>query len=176
MYGTPNYDQKGKSNPISTTESNKAELYIKESALWSDGSSVDMSPIKKDLVKIKSNTQMKAEIEIVSKDDGTGGTKAANNREYSGNFIKNGVSANPPGAVADPSKRQMAITVGVNNFHSHPSGTKRVPGGTAVWIQPPSKQDIQVSKGTEYVFGMRKNTVYIYNRTGVLATIPITAF
>lgn len=99
-----------------------------------------------------------------------------NSTEYSGNFTPNGAKANPPGMARDPSKGMPVVTEGVNDFHSHPSGTVRISGGTAEWAQPPSKQDIQVAKGTEYVFGMSDNTIYIYNRSGVVATIPISTF
>jgi hypothetical protein len=136
--------------------------------LWASGDSQNTFPTS---VKLRSNSLIKAAIRVVSQDDGTGGTKGSNNREYSGTFTRNGVKANPPGTVADPTKRRPVETIGDSDFHSHPSGTNGIMG----WAQPPSNQDIRVANGNEYVFGMRNNTIYIYNQTGVIATIPISA-
>lgn len=44
---------------------------------------------------------------------------------------------------------------------------------TASWQQPPSKQDINTAKGTEYVVGMGKGIVYRYDKNGVDAVFPI---
>jgi hypothetical protein len=119
---------------------------------------------------------MEKMVQAVSKDDGTGGTKPANNREYSGNFTKTGVKENAPGAVNDPTKGTPAVTAGNPDYHSHPSGTKPVPGGHAEWAQPPSKQDIQTSNRTQYAVGMKNGTIYIYNKSGTVATIPTSTF
>ncbi len=66
--------------------------------------------------------------------------------------------------------------IGDVDFHSHPSGDKKVPGGTAMWVQPPSNTDIKTATGKDYVFAMKEKTIYIYTNKGVIATIPISIF
>lgn len=176
LYGSDNYEQKGNASPIGSKEANKAEVFAREATLWSDAVPVDLGSVKNDFVKVGSTVQMKAAVSAVSKDDGSGGDKVSNNREYSGNFTKNGVSPHAAGPVGDLNSKLPAITNGSNDYHSHPSGTKRVVGGTAMWAQPPSKQDIRVVPGTKYVFGMRDQKIYIYNHSGVIATIPMSTF
>jgi hypothetical protein len=119
--------------------------------------------------------------EMVFKDNGKGGTTAANNQEYGG-FVKKGeVVEAKSGHVGDPSKGNNVSIKGDVDFHSHPSGTKKVnlPGGgtaTALWIQPPSRTDIKITTGKDYVFAMRDGTIYIYTNIGVVATLPISTF
>lgn len=130
-------------------------------------------------------------VDIVNKDDGKGGTKDANNREYGGRVRSTGeVVEAPPGPVANPLVNPNAhidITSSVNQstFHSHPSGTNsestggnNILGGSTrsgEFQQAPSYRggDIENS-GTKvnYVFARGTGTVYIYNNTGVLATVP----
>jgi hypothetical protein len=45
-----------------------------------------------------------------------------------------------------------------------------------MWAQPPSNTDIRISKGTDYVFGMKSGIIYIYTNKGVAATIPMSTF
>lgn len=86
---------------------------------------------------------------------------------------------NTPGPVADPTKGKPGTSTAARiDYHSHSSGSKPMilPNGDrahAMWNQPPSGQDIRTSRGTEYVFAMREHKVYVYNRTGVIATIPM---
>ena len=113
------------------------------------------------------------------KDDGTGGDSEKNNREYSGSFSRNGngVINLKVGKVQNPWNGGNAISSGSPKFHSHPSGSirKYIKGEayTASWQQPPSKQDINTAKGTEYVVGMGKGIVYRYDKNGVNAVFPI---
>jgi hypothetical protein len=170
MYGKDNYDQKGNSKPITPEAAAQTEEKIK-------AGDFDAS-VQKNVVQIQPKENMDKMVQAVSKDDGTGGTKPSNNREYSGDFSKTGVKDVKAGPVGDPSKGKPDISTGDPNFHSHPSGTEPIPGtGTHyAWVQPPSKQDIQTSKGTEYVIGMGDKTIYIYNRSGTVATIPVSVF
>jgi RHS repeat-associated protein len=170
LYGKENYDQKGMSKPITKAAAGETETKIKEGNFD--------AIVKKNIVEIQPQKNMEKMVQAVSKDDGTGGTKPANNREYSGNFAKTGLKENAPGPVMDPTKGAPATSAGDNEYHSHPSGTKSMSGGYhAIWVQPPSKQDMLTdSKGTEYVVGMKSNTIYIYNKTGVIATIPLSTF
>ena len=63
--------------------------------------------------------------EIVSADDGTGGTSPKNNREYGG-YIKDGVvipvNPGPVGDPRDPLMLSIEIPFGYSSFHSHASG------------------------------------------------------
>ena len=167
MYGKDNYDQKGWTKPITTEAAAQTEQKIKDGTFD--------ATVKQNVVQIQPEKNMEKMVQIVSKDDGTGGTKSANNQEYGGNLVNGVVKAEKSGPAGDPTKGKNASITNVD-FHSHPSGTKKIPGAIAMWTQPPSKQDIQTAKKTEYVFGMKDNTIYIYNKSGVLATIPITTF
>jgi hypothetical protein len=106
-----------------------------------------------------------------------------NNREYGGKIDGLKVTELKPGGVGDPTKGKNA-SISSNDridFHSHPSGTKKatLPGGgtgTAQWAQPPSAQDMKISTGKDYIFGMKSGTIYIYTNKGVVATLPISTF
>lgn len=130
------------------------------------------------VVKINNDATMAAMDKIVSKDDGSGGTSPNNNTEYIGKISQGKVVEDPHGSAGDLSSRQPATsnsTAAPNetSFHSHPSGTD----GRSMWQQPPSKQDIQNTTGRiNYVYGMRTGTIYIYNKSGVIATIPSGVF
>lgn len=173
LYGAEKYDEKGNSVPISKEAAATTEAEISNGNLKGDH--------MKNVVQIETTQVMEKMTEIVSKDDGTGGTKAANNQEHGG-FIKGGkVTAAKSGAVGDPTKTENASIKGDVDFHSHPSGTKKVNlpdggTGTAQWIQPPSRTDIKTTTGTDYVFGMKNGTIYIYTNKGVVATLPISVF
>jgi len=121
-------------------------------------------------------------VDIVNKDDGTGGTSDANNREYGGRVTKTGVVVEAtPGGVQSPkagfntgTDATIDITTwpGQSSFHSHQSGTIE----TFKYNQAPSNtingDTNTFSEGTHYVFARGEKTVYIYNGTGVIATIP----
>ncbi len=76
VYGAADYTQKGKSAPISTEAADKTESEIRSGNFSAD--------VMKNVVEISSTKTMEKMIEVVSKDDGTGGTEASNNREYGG--------------------------------------------------------------------------------------------
>jgi len=165
-----NHPQRGNSNPISEKSAQTTEELIKSGNLTGDHMG--------NVVKLYNEATMEAMVKIVSKDDGTGGTSANNNREYIGKLSNGKVVEEAPGPVGDPSKGNLATstTTATSNeisFHSHPSGRNGVYG----WGQPPSRQDITTTTGrVNYVFGMRGQTIYVYNKTGVIATIPIGVF
>ncbi len=85
----------------------------------------------------------------------------------------NNVSVNGPRNMSDLNGIAAGSTL--STFHSHCSGSKNGYN----FVQEPSKTDISNAanrgglKYNNYVFGMRNNTVYIYNGNGVLATMPI---
>ena len=113
-------------------------------------------------------------IDIISKDNGNGGTRDENNREYGGHFTKEGVREVEAGPVAKPGDKYVSVTLLFPNhtFHSHPSGDN-----TGGFLQFPSKTDLDITGETiSYVFGRGNNTTYIFNSSGVLATIPTSRF
>ncbi len=167
------------SNPISKQEAQRTEYYLSEASLWSEAAPVDFSPVKNNIVKIKNTEQIQTAEKNVSADDGKGGSKSQNNREYFGTFTAQGANV-LTGAVADPSKGKPAVSkrYGRIDYHSHPSGSKSVilPDGgsaTASWNQPPSGQDIKTAKGTEYVFAMGVQLIFVYDSKGVSAIVPM---
>jgi hypothetical protein len=124
-----------------------------------------------------------AMVDIVNQDDGTGGTSDANNQEYGGRIKTDGTvveaKAGPVGVPGVDTKATIELTIyfiGQVTFHSHPSGVLVDGNTTNSWTQPPSSYvegDIQTANNTrEYVFGRGNGIVYIYNSTGVMATIP----
>ena len=132
----------------------------------------------KNSVEIESSSETRQSmVDIVNQDNGKGGTDPANNREYGGIIKRDGTAKQQtPGAVSNPDSDKTAsfsATVFFDDqvtFHSHPSG-KGVNGG--YFVQSPSPQDITTSNNTrEYTFGRSNGTVYIYNKNGVMATIP----
>ncbi len=134
-----------------------------------------------------SATNRQAMVNEVNQDNGKGGTGDANNREYGGETSVSGNSftSAPPGPVSDPTANSEAH-IDLSNFeedtksdtHSHPSGTKSVNNGDGTttngsFRQAPSPTDVGNSgANSNYVFGRGNGTVYIYNNTGVQATIP----
>ncbi len=170
LYGKDNYTEKGKSTPISTEVAEKTETEIKNGNFSAD--------VMKNVVEVGSSKTMEKMTEIVSKDDGSGGTKSANNKEYGGKIDGVKVSELKAGEVGDPSKGKNASISSTDriDFHSHPSGDRKVLGGTAMWVQPPSATDIKGAKGTDYVFAMKQGTIYIYTSKGVVATVPVSTF
>ncbi len=137
-------------------------------------------------------------VDIVNQDNGKGGTKDANNREYGGSVSNTDVvSQAPPGAVSPPTSGEAHIEITVDNntrstFHSHASGTvtQVVPSTNSNEVQlgtkmntysfnqgPSTGAGLDVHRSNEgrtnYVFGRGNGTVYVYNsQTGVVATIP----
>lgn len=78
------------------------------------------------------------------------------------------------------STRGLKIRIGARgNFHSHPNGIIKEPFGKKFrfyyFIQGPSYQDQKMIRDKiGYVFAMRDSCqrIYIYDSTGVLATLP----
>jgi RHS repeat-associated protein len=129
---------------------------------------------------------------IVSLDDGNGGTSDNNNREHGG-YIENGeVIQVPSGPIANPKYDKFAtigLPKGKTTFESHPSGDivegpvsdfgRQTIGATTTYrfTQSPSSTDMNnAGNVTRYVFGMGNQKVYIFNSNGVQATIPMENF
>ncbi len=106
-----------------------------------------------------------------------------------------------PGEEADPSlKEDAAINVFqaadpssipggsiVGTFHTHPDGTKTIGNTTHFFLNEPSGSkgygDIPNARtnsmgglGNHYVLAQGNKTVYIYNGTGTLGTLPFRSF
>lgn len=115
---------------------------------------------------------------ITDQDDGSGGTKNSTNREYGGIVDKLGhVIQAKPGSVTTPSQgATMSIPTDENTrtiFHSRPSGRS----GNTAYGQAPSPDDVSgAGRSSNYVFGRFSGLVYIYNNSGVQATMPISRF
>jgi RHS repeat-associated protein len=192
------FDSGAPSAGISNKDRKATEKFITEnsgntSAFQSNSIAYDNS------VEIAGSTETRqAMVDIVNQDNGKGGTSDANNREYGGRIKKDGtVVESPMGPVRDAATDPNAsITItsygNQSTFHSHPSGSKTESstsnnmsgsssatiGGTTTtsgYKNAPSFKggDVQNS-GTaiNYVFSRSNGTVYIYNNTGVKATIP----
>ncbi len=127
--------------------------------------------------------------EIVSQDNGMGGTSDCNNREYGGYIDVDGVHCVLPGCVGNPKENpviDIELPNGYSRFHSHPSGYSKYFGtetGVAEWLpREPSPTDIKNAgmngndKFTHYVFSRANNCVYIYNYSGIQAVMKTDKF
>jgi hypothetical protein len=125
----------------------------------------------------------------VSLDDGLGGTRPENNQEHGG-YLDNGVAIQvPSGPVTVPGgTASINLPIGYDRYHSHPSGTK---GGINInanpnqigatpmsfFIQRPDPTHFErIGNNTGYVFGRGDNTVYIYNKNGIQASMHTDNF
>ena len=176
---------------ISTKEYRLAKKFIKRNSGNTDAfEQNDIAYKNSTLIESSAENRQKM-VDIVSQDDGTGGTSPNNNREYGGKYDENGkIIPLPPGDVGDLSKTDQLNYDPSNIFHSHASGSlyptidlNEI--GTTIgreynvkrWTQEPSPSDMKNCNGrTRYVFGMGNKTVYIYNQSGVQATMPIDRF
>ena len=139
---------------------------------------------------------MLAEAYGTIRDDGTGGTIDANNREYGGYANVEGTAwkkLDVISEVGNPQEGDIQIPGLEYNrirFHSHPSGTISTGtntlepgkatftagkmGETHSWVQTPSVADINRAGNTiNYVFGMGDKTLSVYNNEGIQATIRL---
>jgi RHS repeat-associated protein len=185
------FDSGAPSAGISKDESKATEKFIKENSGNTSAFEGNDIAYKNSVEIAGSSSTRQAMVDIVNQDDGKGGTSPANNREYGGYIKLDGtVVQAPPGPVSDPTK-DKAASIDIKNFdfqssfHSHPSGTvspsssPNTIGGTTTsgyFNRAPSNDPGDVSNsGTKvnYVFSRSSNaTVYIYNNSGVIATVP----
>lgn len=143
---------------------------------------------------VSSQSVRKSMVNHVSKDNGKGGLKDANNREYGGEIRPDGINF-LQGDVFSPKANSYAFielnTTDYSTFHGHPSGcviessnpfnpgTINMSSTTTTYsfTQSPSPIDIQnAGANTHYVMGRANGTTYIYNTDGVQATIPTKKF
>ena len=156
--------ERGNSNPITQEQYNNTISELEYGNFIGDH--------MENVVAIPNPTAGKNILGVIG-DDGGGGVLPANNREYATNVNSstNETYNTVIGEVGDPSKGGT-ISVPMRMNHSHPSGTK---DGYA-WIQPPSNSDIScaspASVGINHnAWGMGSNILYIYNNSGVVATV-----
>ena len=166
---------------ITKEQAAATEQFIKEYSGKTEAFQNNDIAYKNSVEIVKSPESRQKMVDIVNKDDGTGGTKPENNQEHGGRVTKTGVVVpRPSGPVVDPTLPGGGsidfgpVYEGQSTFHSHQSGTK----GNGKFLQAPSigvDHDLDNNPtGTHYVFGRggRDKTVYIYNGSGVIATIP----
>ncbi|HLN52948.1 MAG TPA: DUF6443 domain-containing protein [Lentimicrobium sp.] len=171
----------GNSNPIFWSDAKNTEAQLKSGNYEGDH--------MKNLQEIENVSTLKEMNSITLKDNGKGGTSDANNREYGGTVSKSNVVAeSPAGHVINPKEAtEASITHTVTSdtkttFHSHGSGSViegppigTIGGITTKWShqQGPSAYDIQNSGSqVKYEFARGDKVLYIYNNTGVIATMP----
>lgn len=192
-----NFDSGAPSAGITRKERNETEEFItKNSGNTSAFESNDVA--YRNSVEIEGSSENRQTmVDIVNKDDGSGGTKPENNREYGGVLNLEGtVQESPAGPVTNPlTSTQASIThksyKSESTFHSHPSGTSSTGsknnnsmgsstsiGGTTTdgyFRRAPSNAGGDIANSNSkvnYVFARSTGTVYIYNNTGVIATVP----
>ncbi|CAM1367934.1 conserved hypothetical protein [Tenacibaculum litopenaei] len=174
-------------NGISTEEANKTEEFIK-------ANSGDTEAFNKNSIAYENTAELKGTkaqrkkiYKHLTKDNGKGGTIDKNNKEYGAKISAKGEVVLTEGKVTDPTKSKAATInlklelSDVVEAHSHPSGEKIVmnsdgSGNRYRYLQAPSKTDQSTAHGTSYVFGRSNNTVYMYNKSGTIATFPTKIF
>lgn len=165
--------------PVNKIPRGQARAAAKEICTFNGDASHDFSNARESFVKLDGSREIRKEVLSCIEDDGTGGTSDKNNREYGMNFD----SKEPlkvysrQGPVAVPG----ASTIGVENpdapslvtVHSHPSGNI-VPG----LMPAPSAADVENcnQKNNSYVIAMSNKMVYIYNKTGIIASFPLNIY
>lgn len=184
------FDSGAPSAGISKDDAKATEKFIKENSGNKEAFKANNIAYKNSVeIEGKQETRQ-AMVNIVNQDNGKGGTSAANNREYGGVIKLDGsVVESPPGPVSDPTKNASAPINQTyfdfqSTFHSHPSGkvspissSSNIVGTTTSgsFQNAPSNDpgDIGNSGGkVNYVFSRGNGMVYIYNNTGVIATVP----
>jgi len=104
-------------------------------------------------------------------------------REYGGRILTNSTFTFTAGRTTDPRQsHNNGVDPGVGplgNFHSHPAGEIQVPIDDKHvrvhnFVQAPSRQDEHaIGDKTGYVFAMRTQKIYVFDRFGIKACIPI---
>jgi len=131
------------------------------------------------LISLPNNDLQRVMMKVVSNDNGSGGTKSNNNRIYGG-YIKGDTVISYLGTIANPAlgAADLVVKEGEITFHSHPSGSKSIGNTLFRYSQGPSSSDIQsmLPYRLGYVFAMAERIVYIFNSTGIIGTLPFSAW
>ncbi|MCR5496807.1 MAG: hypothetical protein K6F48_03115, partial [Paludibacteraceae bacterium] len=188
MYGEWNYnnnDHRGWTNPITPDEQRSAKFsaidYNISKALGITG---------EQLVEYERNIEWQSFVQIPSPQDGDVslnflyhmdwafslfmGTEG--NREYGWNINSwsHEIYSILIGDYVDPSNSDAASLGGMRSHHAHPYPNES-------WAQPPSADDINnmaqyQDSDYRFVWGMGNQRLYIFNRTGVIATVPFSVY
>ena len=174
------YSEYGQRVKVTNISKKQAKAAIAEIQSHNGDSSYDFSNARNSFVRIDGTTETRRKVMSLIKDDGTGGDKPNNNREYLVYFDKQDQTdiRYRVGDIGNPdTDRNISIQYkgydGIAYFHTHPSGNY-----SAGWAQPPSVQDISNGENFNmYVIGMGNKTVYIYNKNeGIITSFPINTF
>ena len=174
------YSEYGQRVKVTNISKKQAKAAIAEIQSHNGDSSYDFSNARNSFVRIDGTTETRRKVMSFIKDDGTGGDKPNNNREYLVYFDKQDQTdiGYRVGDIGNPdTDRDISVGYkgydGMAYFHTHPSGYS-----SKSWKQPPSVQDISNGeKFNMYVIGMGNKTVYIYNKNeGIIASFPINTF
>ena len=174
------YSEYGQRVKVTNISKKQAKAAIAEIQSHNGDSSYDFSHARNSFVRIDGTTETRRKVMSFIKDDGTGGDKPNNNREYLVYFDKQDQTdiGYRVGDIGNPdTDRDISIGYkgydGMAYFHTHPSGYS-----SSGWAQPPSVQDISNGeKFNMYVIGMGNKTVYIYNKNeGIIASFSINTF
>jgi RHS repeat-associated protein len=195
------FDSGVKSSGITNSERKDTEKFITENSGNTAAFEANNIAYKNSVEYNGNKSAREGMIAEVGKDDGRGGTSDENNREHGGR-IKNSDSSivvSDPGPICNPSTPGGVCPIPIETrgdqatFHDHPSGTlgnenknnsstyssATVSNGgeTSSYKQAPSPTDIADSSlKVRYEFARGENKVYMYNSTGVLATMPQSSF
>jgi len=180
LYGTDsseiNHWQRGLSHPISKAEAKRTETLIREGKYkeaWQTGNLVELRPLD----------ERQADGRLMKLDNGNGKDREGNNREYASIIFEDGTRKDLVGGVTDPNGGDPEILIRetkkiIRYSHSHPSGTHEADHILhSFYPQAPSKGDIEACKGEmAVIFGRDTDKVYIYDSTGVIATLPTKVY
>ena len=168
--------------PVAGISKKEAKAAKAEIASNSGDASHDFSQAKSSFVELDGSQEIRQEVLSKIEDDGSGGTKESNNREYGMNYERNEPlkvysQKGQPGVSGEGTEVSVfsGDQAGLVYYHTHPSGTN----GMYRWGQAPSYKDVDNKKDTEtnsYVIGMRNKMVYIYNKSGIISTFPLSIF
>ena len=175
------YSEDNQIAKVTSISKKQAKAAISEIRNHSGDESYDFSNARKSFVRLDGTRETRNKVMSYIKDDGTGGRKPDNNREYAINYEINdsqimysqiGIDGTPFG------KTNISIMTGNSDsaifIHSHPSGTN----GNSYWIQAPSCSDIKnANNNNNYVVAMGERMVYVYKKgNGIIARFPISIY
>ena len=190
------FDSKVPADGITTDQKNETKKFLKANSGKTEAFKANDIAYRNSVEIEGSSETRQAMVDVVNTDNGKGGEKPINNREYGGDISNTGaVTPASPGPVALPSavsENHIDIPNGPSSktsFHSHASGTvventrsnNAMSNGavsTYTYNQAPSYgpgKDVNSSNPsvTRYVFARGEGKVYIYNaRSGVQAILP----
>ena len=140
--------------------------------------------VRQNIIEVESPAIFREIVDRIP-DDGKGDTTLNNNREYGGMIHRdNSITKVFAGSRSYPCFGGAGVMIygaGKAEWHSNRSGTQftsnKIMTGGCSFIQPPSKDDLEaVGRRRGYVLGMSSRLIYIYDSTGLNATLPFSWF